>query len=327
MPVHQYPLFFFCCTRLVAHTMVADGTVNNPTETDEQVAEREKCISTLLADKDLRELLIQKLTDGSHVTKGITRDSTSNVETATGQIPTGSTNWLAFPTQFPFMPFPATLFWGPFHTSPVSGAETSNPPEISRQTLHSSACLSGQPFPSRMQHQGEDLSGSSRLQGQDDEIDEDFGELLDEEESLELVQFDPTVPDENAWEAGEIINSFIEKHFNHTITAKERDAIMKDFPKPSCTAFCMPKLDEDIKKQIRMTGKDPHFRVKKHLFKLQEQILGMAGPLTCLWADLNQDATVNPEDIILLLQRVLVLLGSAYYTVTQERRRVALAPP
>lgn len=52
----------------------------------------------------------------------------------------------------------------------------------------------------------------------------------------------------------------------------------------------------------------------------------MAGPLTCLWADLlNQDATVTPENIILLLQRVLVLLGSASYNVTQERRRVALS--
>ena len=148
----------------------------------------------------------------------------------------------------------------------------------------------------------------------------DFVDLLDKEESLELVQFDPTVPDENAWEAGEIINSFIEKHFNHTITAEERDAIMKDFLKSSCTALCTPKLDKDIKKQIRMAGKDPHFGVEKHFFKLQEQILDMAGPLTCLWADFNQEATVKPEDIILLLQRVLVLLGSASYNVTQERR-------
>ena len=44
----------------------------------------------------------------------------------------------------------------------------------------------------------------------------------------------------------------------------------------------------------------------------------------CLWADLlNRDATVNPKDVILLLQSTLTLLGSASHTITQERRRVA----
>ena len=47
--------------------------------------------------------------------------------------------------------------------------------------------------------------GSSRLQGQGEE-EEDYVNLLDEGESLELIQFDPTVEDENAWDAGEVIN-------------------------------------------------------------------------------------------------------------------------
>ena len=304
--------------------MATEGTSSNLIENDGQTMERMKRVSALLADKNLRDLLIQKLSDDGHVPKGTTWN---NVEIATGRSPSGSAHCSAVPPQFPFMPFPAAPFWGPFHTSPVSGAGMSNPPELSRQVLQGSTHLSGQPGSSRSQDQGEDdQPGSSRAQGQDDKADEDFVDLLDEEESLELVQFDPTVPNENAWEAGEKIDSFIEKHFNHTITAEERDAIMKDFPKPSCTALCAPKLDEDIKKQIRMAGKDPHFGVEKHLFKLQEQILDMAGPLTCLWADLlNPEATVMPEDIILLLQRVLVLLGSASYNVTQERRRVALS--
>jgi len=43
-----------------------------------------------------------------------------------------------------------------------------------------------------------------------------------------------------------------------------------------------------------------------------------------LWADLlNRDATVNPKDVILLLQSALTLLGSALHTIFQERRRVA----
>ena len=58
---------------------------------------------------------------------------------------------------------------------------------------------------------------------------------------------------------------------------------MKDYPKPNIEAL---KLDKDVKKQIERLGKDPHYRVEKHLYNLQKQILDMAGPLTCLWADL-----------------------------------------
>ena len=66
------------------------------------------------------------------------------------------------------------------------------------------------------------------------------------------------------------------------------------------------------------------YGVEKHLYNLQKQILDMSGPLTCLWADLlNRDAMVNPKDVILLLQSTLTLLGSASYTITQERRRMA----
>ena len=97
---------------------------------------------------------------------------------------------------------------------------------------------------------------------------------------------------------------------------------MKDYPKSKIECFFAPKVN--VKKQIEIAGKDPHYGVKKHLYNLQKQILDMSGPLTCLWADLlNRDATVNPKDVILLLQSILTLLGSASYTITQERRHVA----
>ena len=61
-----------------------------------------------------------------------------------------------------------------------------------------------------------------------------------------MVQFDPTVEYENAWEAGEIINSYIEKHFKRAMTIEERQAIMKD-----SQILLTPKIDDDIKKQIK----------------------------------------------------------------------------
>ena len=36
--------------------------------------------------------------------------------------------------------------------------------------------------------------------------------------------------DENVWEAGEIINSVIEKRFKHTMIMEKREAIIKNFP-------------------------------------------------------------------------------------------------
>lgn len=91
------------------------------------------------------------------------------------------------------------------------------------------------------------------------------------------------------------------------------------------------KLDEKVKKLIRHAGRQagrqgPHFGTEKALYKLQDQILDLAGPLTCLWADLlNKDAKVQKEDVTLFLQKVMVLLESALHIITQQRRRVAWA--
>ena len=41
----------------------------------------------------------------------------------------------------------------------------------------------------------------------------------------------------------------------------------------------------------------------------------MEGPLTCLWADMaDKNVVVNPQVVMLLIQRVLVFLGSAFYS-------------
>ena len=64
-----------------------------------------------------------------------------------------------------------------------------------------------------------------------------------------------------------------------------------------------------MKKLIKQAGKNPNFGTEKALYKLQDQILDLAGPLTWLWVDLlSKDAKVKTEDVILLLQRVLILV-------------------
>ena len=208
--------------------------------------------------------------------------------------PNGGSLWPLFPVQFPFPPF-----W--------PGPWTAATPQMD-QSLPGSASSQGQP-------------GSSSTQGQ---VEDDVLELLDDEEAREFTDFNPTVNNDNDWDAGEVINAFLKKHFGKAVTADERQAIMKDFPKPSCRVLRTPKLNENMKRQIKKVGKDPLFGQERSLFKLHNQLLDMAGPLTCLWAYMaNKEAKVNPHGVILLVQRVLVLFGSATYSVKQERMKVA----
>ena len=86
----------------------------------------------------------------------------------------------------------------------------------------------------------------------------------------------------------------------------------------------VPRLDDQLNENLK--GKDPHYGSEKTLYKLQESLLDVAGPLTCLWGDLlNKDAKVSAEGILLLVQRALVLLSNASHAMSQERRKVAWA--
>jgi len=63
---------------------------------------------------------------------------------------------------------------------------------------------------------------------------------------------------------------------------KERNKILQDFPKPSCKVVTAPKLDGQIKTQMKKNGNNPHFGTERSLYSIQQQILGLAGLLTCL---------------------------------------------
>ena len=99
------------------------------------------------------------------------------------------------------------------------------------------------------------------------------------------------------------IANFLEKYFNRDLEEGEREVILKDFPKPHCKVIVAPRLDDRVKKQLKKKGRDPNYGAEKSLFKIQEQLLDVVWPLSCLWADLlNKDAGVTPEDELLLVQ-------------------------
>jgi len=71
---------------------------------------------------------------------------------------------------------------------------------------------------------------------------------------------------------------------------EDREAILKDYPKSNCPAMEVPR---NIEEQLKRKDMDPKFGVEKNMFKLQEWLLEVGGPLTCLLVNL-----VNLEAII-----------------------------
>ena len=70
---------------------------------------------------------------------------------------------------------------------------------------------------------------------------------------------------------------FLTKHFNRCLTDAEHEAILKDFPRPEVNVLQPPKLDEEVKEQLKKSGKDPHFGAEKSLYKIQGRLLDVAG--------------------------------------------------
>ena len=51
---------------------------------------------------------------------------------------------------------------------------------------------------------------------------EDTINLLDESEALEMVEFDPSVSPKDSWEPPRSMVSFLERHFNRSLSDSER---------------------------------------------------------------------------------------------------------
>lgn len=65
-------------------------------------------------------------------------------------------------------------------------------------------------------------------------------DLLDESESLELVEFNSTVEMSSTWDPTKVMLSFLEKHFNCSLMDDERALILSDFPKPNTPVLQVP---------------------------------------------------------------------------------------
>ena len=300
--VRSIPLFFLATRGNVARLSIATEQPQNSTQSDQNSAsqdadERRKKIDELLRDSEVRTALLQRLSGSAVEGQQAFPPSLTLSGTAAGS------GWPAFPFPTPFGPFPAfSPFWPP---NPDQGVR---PPGSAIQ--HATIGASSSPE--------DDGHQVTETEQEDDVID-----YLSDAEALEFLEFDPHVSSEDAWEATKTMSDFLEKHFTRCLKPEDREAMLKDFPKPNSQALQVPKLDDQVKDHLKKKGINPHFGAERSLYRIQSQVLDMAGPLTCLWSDLlDTGVTIKREQIILLVQRSLILLGSLSNSITLERRRI-----
>ena len=65
---------------------------------------------------------------------------------------------------------------------------------------------------------GESSRGRRKRLREDGEEEEDVLSLLGESETLELVEFDPTIDPKDTWEPPQPILTFLEKYFNKSLS-------------------------------------------------------------------------------------------------------------
>ena len=215
--------------------------------------------------------------------------------------------------------FPGSFMVHPGYGSVLPGCSN---PEVSQSGTPkpSASCKVTATGTKRRREDGRESETEDDLDG------EDTVHLLDEHEALEFVEFDPSVQANDKWQASEPMSAFLDKHFNRSLSEEEREAIMQDFPKPNCDVLVTPRIDKEVREQLKGKGKDAHWGAEKPLYKIQEQLLDVSGPLTYLWADLmKKEVSLSTEDVLLTVQRALVLLGSASHSISLERRRIAWA--
>ena len=276
--------FFLCCAQLAvlcdsSYYTMSSPSQDNPERTQEisepSLDEDEQLLDEISKDPERRELWMRKLGISSRTpaaSSGKGNGSQESHPTLSGKrgvdwppIHQPSPYWpppMMFPAGYPF--FPPQAGWPP-HTLGAGGPSTS--------WAAQGACGGGMAQP------GARLGGEEGCSDESPPGDpeEDCVDLLDEAEALELVKFDPSVEPKESWTPPKVIESFLEKHFNRSLADGEREAIMKDFPKPLSGSLAVPKLDNQVKEHLKRKGKDPHFGAEKSLFKVQENLLDVAG--------------------------------------------------
>ena len=128
------------------------------------------------------------------------------------------------------------------------------------------------------------------------------------------VAFDPTAvapSDEFVFDTHEVINNYLEKHFRSSLDKDVQNSMHKMHPVPRTPVMKVHKVDHYMMDHLRQCFP-----------KSRDGELG-----TCLWSDLLDNnlladklAVINVHDVLNIIQRTLVLMGTANELLSQARR-------
>ena len=174
-----------------------------------------------------------------------------------------------------------------------------------------------------VQHTVQDDTEESYQEQPELEQEPEVVSLLDEDEAQQFCEFELEIIDPLSWKLPPSVQKYLDKQFNKLLADKDQEAILKEFPVPDCDAVKATTLDPEVMEPLKSKGKDLWNGAERNLYKIQEQLLDVTGPLTSLWVKLLQsDVEPTKQEIVL---RLLVLLGSTSHAINVERRRVAWA--
>ena len=119
-----------------------------------------------------------------------------------------------------------------------------------------------------------------------------------------------------------VVDEFMTKTFQRCIPKKTRLELATHYPKPSCEAASVLKLDHDIKGAL---GRDIPEKGDTQLAKIQATILASAAPLTNFWAhlvetDVSPAEQIPAGEVVQVMKDSLALIGNASNYVSQARR-------
>ena len=147
------------------------------------------------------------------------------------------------------------------------------------------------------------------------------------EEEGPLRSFDPaslTSEDDFTFVTLQVIVDYLEKHFRASLHKDARNAMHKAHPIARTPAMRVPKVDDFVQDHLKQ--RFPKSR-DHELGAIQSALLRCTGPLTCLWSELidnellkSEDAVINVQDVMNVLQRTLVLLDNTNELISQARR-------
>ena len=133
------------------------------------------------------------------------------------------------------------------------------------------------------------------------------------------------------WKLSEGQESYLSKQFGKLHSDKTlKKQILRDYPVPTHKVLQTHVLDPEILSLLDANAQNRARITDSSLKRMQEKMVHVFGPLATLWAHLEasvdgSEELPDPQDMLDLLEKVIVLLGQAHTVGTYERRLSVLA--